>query len=36
MQLSDFDYQLPEELIAQQPLRERSSSRLLLVDPRDG
>ena len=34
MQLSDFDYQLPEDLIAQQPLPERSASRLLLVDPR--
>ncbi len=33
MQLSDFDYQLPEELIAQAPLAERSASRLLLVDP---
>jgi len=36
MQLSDFDYSLPQELIAQQPLRERSASRLLLVDPRAG
>ncbi|MDH3389640.1 MAG: S-adenosylmethionine:tRNA ribosyltransferase-isomerase, partial [Gammaproteobacteria bacterium] len=33
MQLSDFDYQLPEELIAQAPLRERRASRMLLVDP---
>jgi len=33
MQLSDFDYQLPDELIAQAPLAERSASRLLLVDP---
>jgi len=33
MQLSDFDYQLPKELIAQAPLAERSASRLLLVDP---
>jgi S-adenosylmethionine:tRNA ribosyltransferase-isomerase len=33
MQLSDFDYPLPEELIAQQPLSERSASRLLLVEP---
>jgi len=32
MQLSDFDYQLPDELIAQAPLAERSASRLLLVD----
>ena len=33
MQLSDFDYQLPEDLIAQTPLAERGASRLLLVDP---
>ncbi len=31
MHLDDFDYQLPPELIAQQPLAERSSSRLLRV-----
>ena len=29
---ADFHYDLPVELIAQQPLAERSSSRLLLVD----
>lgn len=29
MRLSDFDYNLPEELIAQQPAKERSNSRLL-------
>jgi S-adenosylmethionine:tRNA ribosyltransferase-isomerase len=34
MHLSDFDYQLPERLIAQTPLPERSGSRLLVVDPR--
>lgn len=33
MQLSDFDFDLPPELIAQAPLTERSASRLLLVDP---
>ncbi len=32
MQLSDFDYQLPEKLIAQTPLVERGASRLLVVD----
>lgn len=32
MNLSDFDYQLPKELIAQQPLPERDASRLLLLD----
>ena len=36
MQLSDFDYTLPQELIAQQPLPERSASRLLVIDPRSG
>jgi S-adenosylmethionine:tRNA ribosyltransferase-isomerase len=29
---SDFSYELPEELIAQQPLTERSASRLLTLD----
>lgn len=33
MRLSDFDYRLPQELIAQTPLAERSASRLLRVDP---
>lgn len=33
MQLSDFDYDLPEHLIAQYPLAERSGSRLLRVSP---
>ena len=32
MQLSDFDYTLPDELIAQQPLPERDQSRLLVVN----
>ena len=32
MQLSDFDYELPPELIAKYPLTERSSSRLLSLD----
>ena len=32
MKLSDFDYDLPEELIAQEPLPERSASRLLHLD----
>ena len=34
MKASDFDYQLPPRLIAQQPLPERRASRLLLLDPR--
>ncbi len=32
MQISDFDYELPEELIAQHPLPERDGSRMLVVD----
>ena len=30
--LSDFDYSLPKELIAQEPLARRDSSRLLVID----
>ncbi|MCP4075222.1 MAG: tRNA preQ1(34) S-adenosylmethionine ribosyltransferase-isomerase QueA [Gammaproteobacteria bacterium] len=33
MKSADFDYQLPEQLIAQKPLKQRHSSRLLLLDP---
>ena len=32
MRTDDFDFQLPQELIAQTPLEDRSSSRLLVVD----
>src|SRR5712692_7278949 len=32
MKLSDLDYELPRELIAQHPLPERDASRLLLVE----
>ena len=32
MKLSDFDYHLPEELIAKNPLSNRSDSRLLVVN----
>jgi len=32
MDVKDFDYTLPEELIAQTPLQDRSSSRLMIVD----
>ena len=32
MQISDFDYELPEELIAQHPLPERDASRMLVLD----
>ena len=30
--ISDYDYELPKHLIAQQPLVKRSDARLLLVD----
>ncbi|MFN0139902.1 MAG: tRNA preQ1(34) S-adenosylmethionine ribosyltransferase-isomerase QueA [Pyrinomonadaceae bacterium] len=32
MRLADFDYELPGELIAQEPLARREASRMLLVD----
>jgi S-adenosylmethionine:tRNA ribosyltransferase-isomerase len=32
MLLSDFDYSLPEELIAQTPIEPRDNSRLLIMD----
>lgn len=34
--LRDFDYHLPEELIAQQPVRPRDHSRLLIYDRESG
>ncbi|MBR5510166.1 MAG: tRNA preQ1(34) S-adenosylmethionine ribosyltransferase-isomerase QueA [Lachnospiraceae bacterium] len=36
MNLHDFYYDLPEELIAQDPLEDRSSSRLLLLNKKSG
>ncbi len=36
MQTSDFDYELPQELIAQYPLPERSASRLLVLNKGPG
>jgi len=36
MNVSDFDYDLPPELIAQRPLGERDASRLLLLDRASG
>ena len=36
MNVKDFNYELPEELIAQDPLEDRSSSRLLMLDKRTG
>ena len=35
MKTSDFDYELPEELIAQTPLKTRSDSKLMVLD-KDG
>ncbi|MET1015012.1 MAG: S-adenosylmethionine:tRNA ribosyltransferase-isomerase, partial [Paenisporosarcina sp.] len=32
MQVEDFDFDLPEELIAQTPLADRTSSKLLVLD----
>ena len=34
--VSDFDYQLPPELIAQEPLADRAASRLLVLDRASG
>ena len=36
MKLSDFDYYLPKELIAQEPKASRDASRLLVVDRKTG
>ncbi len=36
MKLTDFNYDLPEELIAQDPLEKRSDSRLMVVGREDG
>lgn len=36
MDVKDFHFDLPEELIAQDPLQDRSSSRLLVVDKNTG
>lgn len=36
MKTSDFNYNLPEELIAQVPIADRSSSRLMVVDKKSG
>ncbi len=35
MKITDFDYELPGELIAQTPLAERDASRMLVLDRRD-
>ena len=36
MDVKDFDYELPEELIAQDPLEDRSASRLMVLDRETG
>ena len=36
MRVDDFDYELPEELIAQTPLEKRDESRLLVLDKNTG
>lgn len=36
MDINLFDYKLPEELIAQQPVRNRDQSRLMVVDRSEG
>ena len=36
MKTSDFSFELPQELIAQDPLADRSSSRLMVLDKKSG
>ena len=36
MKLSDFDYELPSELIAQTPIKTRDQSRLMVLDRKTG
>ena len=36
MNLKDFNFELPQELIAQEPLKERDTSRLLVLDKNTG
>ena len=36
MKTEDFDYDLPEELIAQTPLKNRDESKLLILDKNTG
>ena len=35
MKVSDFDYYLPEELIAQTPLKKRDDSRMLVLNRKE-
>ena len=36
MKVTDFDFYLPEELIAQHPLEKRDQSRLMVLDRNTG
>ena len=36
MNVKDFDFELPQELIAQDPLADRSASRLLILNKKTG
>lgn len=36
MKLEEFDYNLPEELIAQTPIKQRDASRLMVLDKENG
>ena len=36
MNVKDFDFELPQELIAQDPLEDRSGSKLLVLDKDTG
>lgn len=36
MKLEEFDYNLPEELIAQTPIKQRDTSRLMVLDKKTG
>ena len=36
MNVKDFDFELPQELIAQDPLEDRSGSKLLILDKDTG
>ena len=36
MDVKEFDYYLPEHLIAQRPLEKRSNSKLMVLNKKDG
>ena len=36
MRTDDFDFELPEELIAQTPIKNRDQSRMLVLDKKTG